>query len=273
MLEHNETAGVNHTTVPTSVLVCPVLQADRLAGLVQVITPWENFLTEPHEGIVVVITNTCGEQFTYQLQKSGSALFLGAGDWHNPAYTDTQSVIQLTTHAEGASNYTCGYSLVVYSSDEFHSVHMSKLPYTITFIMAFVFIIFVLAFFLYDNVMHRHNEAVSLNALKADQILSSLFPSHIKDRLMTTSGEKGLAEVSKKNQSAAKATNLAGFFAIEGNQVMETGSKPIADLFPETTVLFADIAGFTAWSSVREPCKCFIREILFTGFESDSAHL
>jgi len=33
------------------------------------------------------------------------------------------------------------------------------------------------------------------------------------------------------------------------------GSKPIADLFPEATVLFADIAGFTAWSSVREPCQ------------------
>jgi hypothetical protein len=31
-----------------------------------------------------------------------------------------------------------------------------------------------------------------------------------------------------------------------GGDVLE--SKPIADLFPHTTVLFADIAGFTAWS-------------------------
>ena len=31
--------------------------------------------------------------------------------------------------------------------------------------------------------------------------------------------------------------------------------KPIADLFTETTILFADIAGFTAWASVREPSK------------------
>jgi class 3 adenylate cyclase len=29
--------------------------------------------------------------------------------------------------------------------------------------------------------------------------------------------------------------------------------RPIADLFPEATVMFADIAGFTAWSSIREP--------------------
>ena len=33
--------------------------------------------------------------------------------------------------------------------------------------------------------------------------------------------------------------------------------KPIADLFPCTTVLFADIAGFTAWSSEREPEQVF----------------
>lgn len=33
----------------------------------------------------------------------------------------------------------------------------------------------------------------------------------------------------------------------------KTRSKPIADLFPEATVYFADIAGFTAWSSSRDP--------------------
>ena len=34
--------------------------------------------------------------------------------------------------------------------------------------------------------------------------------------------------------------------------------QPIADLFPNTTVLFADIVGFTAWSSTREPSSVFI---------------
>ncbi len=35
-------------------------------------------------------------------------------------------------------------------------------------------------------------------------------------------------------------------------------NKPIADLFPHTTVLFADIVGFTAWSSERAPEDVFV---------------
>lgn len=45
-------------------------------------------------------------------------------------------------------------------------------------------------------------------------------------------------------------------------------SKPIADLFPHTTVLFADIAGFTAWSSSREPSQVFtLLEAVYHAFD------
>lgn len=44
--------------------------------------------------------------------------------------------------------------------------------------------------------------------------------------------------------------------------------EPIADLFPECTVIFADIAGFTAWSSVREPAQVFkLLETLYSNFD------
>jgi hypothetical protein len=45
-------------------------------------------------------------------------------------------------------------------------------------------------------------------------------------------------------------------------------SKPIADLFPAVTVLFADIAGFTSWSSSREPSQVFtLLESIFEAFD------
>jgi hypothetical protein len=44
--------------------------------------------------------------------------------------------------------------------------------------------------------------------------------------------------------------------------------KPIADMFPHTTVLFADICGFTSWSSQREPEKVFtLLQAIFNAFD------
>jgi hypothetical protein len=44
--------------------------------------------------------------------------------------------------------------------------------------------------------------------------------------------------------------------------------KPFADLFPNVTVMFADISGFTAWSSVREPAQVFtLLETIYSCFD------
>jgi len=46
-------------------------------------------------------------------------------------------------------------------------------------------------------------------------------------------------------------------------------SKPIADVFPETTVMFGDIAGFTEWSSTRDPSDVFtLLEALYYEFDT-----
>lgn len=47
-----------------------------------------------------------------------------------------------------------------------------------------------------------------------------------------------------------------------------TKDEPIADLFPEATVMFADISGFTAWSSTREPTQVFkLLETIYSSFD------
>jgi hypothetical protein len=46
-------------------------------------------------------------------------------------------------------------------------------------------------------------------------------------------------------------------------------SKPIADYHPSTTVLFADVVGFTAWSSVRDPAQVFqLLEAIYGAFDA-----
>ena len=44
--------------------------------------------------------------------------------------------------------------------------------------------------------------------------------------------------------------------------------NPIADLYPDTTVLFADISGFTKWSSSKTPAQVFeLLEALYSAFD------
>jgi hypothetical protein len=58
---------------------------------------------------------------------------------------------------------------------------------------------------------------------------------------------------------------------IEDDEEINFGAyqtKPIADYFPYTTVMFADISGFTAWSSTREPFQVFqLLETLYGAFD------
>jgi hypothetical protein len=45
-------------------------------------------------------------------------------------------------------------------------------------------------------------------------------------------------------------------------------AAPIAEFFPNVTIMFADICGFTAWSSVREPTQVFtLLETIYQAFE------
>jgi class 3 adenylate cyclase len=45
-------------------------------------------------------------------------------------------------------------------------------------------------------------------------------------------------------------------------------SNVIASFFPETTVMFADISGFTAWASTREPAQVFqLLETIYGAFD------
>jgi hypothetical protein len=47
-----------------------------------------------------------------------------------------------------------------------------------------------------------------------------------------------------------------------------SSSAPIAEFFPNVTIMFADICGFTAWSSIREPTQVFtLLETIYQAFE------
>jgi len=112
-----------------------------------------------------------------------------------------------------------------------------------------------------------------------------LFPSTVRDRLLEVGAENPNKKIDPKNEDDGEGgmrtsmfqptkTRLRTFLNDgEGPGATSSASnKPIADLFTDTTVLFADIAGFTAWSSVREPTQVFtLLETVYGAFDTIAA--
>jgi class 3 adenylate cyclase len=116
----------------------------------------------------------------------------------------------------------------------------------------------VLMFIVYDRLVEKRQSIVLRTANQSSAIVSSLFPKNVTDRLL----QSGLASTGK---GLTAKSRLKSFLSdSQDNQ----GLQPIADLFLETTVLFADIAGFTAWSSTRDPTHVFtLLQSLYQGFD------
>jgi class 3 adenylate cyclase len=105
-----------------------------------------------------------------------------------------------------------------------------------------------------------------ITARKQNALVSSLFPKNIKQKLME--------EV--EDEPRCNAFGRAGIKSFLGDGSPErdgrnqnASSEPIADLFPDCTVMFADISGFTAWSSARQPGQVFaLLEGIYKEFDS-----
>jgi Adenylate and Guanylate cyclase catalytic domain len=109
-------------------------------------------------------------------------------------------------------------------------------------------------------VQHRNTKVVGA-AARSNAIVSSLFPTAVRDRLM------------QQRENDSKTRNFRGFLADKSDHNLNPKellfqTKPIADLFPETTIIFADIVNFTAWSSVRDPTQVFtLLETVYNAFD------
>ena len=147
------------------------------------------------------------------------------------------------------SGGSCIYSFHVYSSEEFAEIFSDDLPMLFGLVIAFLFLVMAATFFVYDVFVQRRNSKIMGAAIRSTAIVSELFPSNVHDRLY---GENLKAGSSRTLALAASSTARLKRFVDEKDGTFETDgdyddeelilkSKPIADLFPETTVMFADI--------------------------------
>jgi Adenylate and Guanylate cyclase catalytic domain len=128
-------------------------------------------------------------------------------------------------------------------------------PIIFSLTAAMIFLFTALVFFAYDVMVERRQKSVMQTAVHSSAIVSSLFPSSVRDQLYPVS-----QETAQNNDGFFKGAPLDGEMNFSGSA--------IAQAYPETTVLFADIAGFTAWSSSRQPIQVFqLLETVYAAFD------
>lgn len=209
---------------------------------------------------------------------------MGEGDFHDPIYDYTEQVIQLSHYTNPETINTsghCVYSFYVYSTNEYKKTTTSNAPEI--YVISISVILFILICFIrmFDNAVQQQNSKIVNAAVRSNQVVASMFPSHIRDQLLAEPDKK---ETDSLNMSSHmmrhRPSQLKGDFLGLNESSNNFGCSerdddstmypkpPIADLYTDTTIMFADIAGFTAWSSAREPQQVFVLlETVYAAFD------
>lgn len=245
----------------------------EVIGILAAYIQWEYFLETVitnEDSVQVVVDYECGAEsnlvadtdlngvdsaFTYMLH-DGHAELMGYGDVHHGFDAWMRHGFLITDNLDDGTvsgvdvDPTCAYDIHVYPSQKFYDHYRTNLPAVITASIAAVFIFTISVFMFYDYLVERRQEVVLTKATQSTAIVSSLFPKNVRDRLLEIDNGSG-------HMGLATKTRIQGFLNGEEGEDVATAA-PIADLFPNCSVFFADISGFTAWSSTREPAEVFI---------------
>jgi hypothetical protein len=274
---------------PHSIIVIPVFREafnpfTEIVGHVVAVIPWfkffENILAEsPISGIYAVVEDSCGNSFTYFIE-SQKVTFLGFGDSHDIKYDYLKQSTDFVANDGNLSGTPglkdhCEYKLSVYPSAKYEEGYTSDSRWYFTGGVLCVFVWVAAVFSFYDCLVQRRQEKVNTVATKSNAIVNSLFPAQVRDKLIMEQREPRKRYKMGGNASVAASSATNEKKDAWGNQMhavsgggIDDDSPPIADLFPSATVGFLDIAGFTAWSSQREPSQVFILlETIYRSFD------
>lgn len=288
---------------PSSILFYPVFdnfQKNRVVGSISIVFSWDvvfgSLLPDYIDGVIGVLETSTGQLFTYSLS-GRSVTFLGEGDLHDKKYEKMGRKFEANIGASELSTDTVDnlitYSMRIYPSAKMESQYLTNRPAIFTSVVVLIFFFTSAIFLSYDCLFQHRQNVVVQAATRTSRIVDSLFPAIVRNRMIKTQEEQERERKEKQAKKAAKrmclpqqvvglpdtpASRLKKFFNVAPNsdkqgfdlsaQLGPSNEAPIADMFPETTILFADIAGFTAWSSDREPHEVFqLLETLYREFD------
>ncbi|CAB9504879.1 Receptor-type guanylate cyclase gcy [Seminavis robusta] len=274
----------DHTVV--AVLVAPFLFQSFLLNALGVHVP----------GRVMVVLHSCNQTHSYHLHQNNTVQYIGQGDQHHPFYSDLKQSNSFPTGVAQSSDgiaftqdYACGqYQLDVYPTAVYQNHTSTNGPVISTVFIVVLCVCLFLSFLLVGGRIHDQMEQVTKKAQEASNLVDTLFPKDIQDRLFQVVNHSDSRQSSLQNNNNAqnkkkKKTKKTCNIDLDDDPLSKLkellgdsdgmdpafgADVPIADLFVNCTVLFADIQGFTAWSGCREPVQVFtLLECLFSAFD------
>jgi len=209
-------------------------------GLTSLRHLFENILPENGGSVYAVLkgSDACGTTLPYLID-GPAAIFVGYHDLQDDAMTDIyqtmvdldleqyEVVVPLNLYETANDEKICIQTLHLYPSPSLKQTHSTNRAMVWTSVVAMAFLVTSFCFLIYERLVTKREN--TKNA--ALQVVASLFPKGVQDEVL-----RGVQE---------------------GHHGTPDKGKVIASFFPATTILFADIAGFTAWSSTREPEQVF----------------
>jgi class 3 adenylate cyclase len=196
----------------------------------------------------------------------------------------------------------CQYKFSVYPTSALENQYRTKDPIIYSASAFGTILLTSMIFVFYDSVVRRRQKILLVAAHRSNTIVTSLFPQNVRDRLYERTDQmnetapdnprrnqlvkrRKKAFTTQSNQSSSDDESSADRGRHTGSGESSSGdrmngyrsvfgSAPIADLFPQSTIMFLDISGFTAWSSQREPRHVFtLLETLYHAFDSSAKEL
>ena len=233
------------------------LESNKVVALLSISVYWRDaikgILPDGTKGLHVVFENECNPSFTYQIDGS-NVTFVGAGDLHQPHLSHLG--ISKWLHEipnEQKQDYTgrpinqdyCPFRITIYPSDTYKSQFITNDPIRFAVVGVMIFAFTSAIFILYDCYVERRHKVINKTAVQNKMVVESLFPDFVREEV-----EEGLAydshdesgemstPISRLTAFLHNGTDSREFVKEPEGTVTIRKSKPIADLFPDTTVLF-----------------------------------
>jgi hypothetical protein len=207
-----------------------------IVGFLIGVLPLDNYfidvLPQGTGTFTVEVEDNCGARVAYSIE--GSKAYMSTE--HHAGRNETGRTWHYGSDTDGG----CFHSFNAYPSTAFREQYETSNPvvYTSVILLAFGFTAFV--YILYDKMVQRRQKKVLSTAARSTAIVKSLFPKGVGQRLIDEAEERDAAKNDTRASFSGQKSHLKEYLTNGAGdwdkRDQPRHSKPLADLFPQTTV-------------------------------------